>query len=273
MPLPAEKREASPVTATTPASPTSSNAVLNITELLEEILDHLSWKELFTFRRVCRRFNELITDSKPLREKTTLFRPEPETPLSNDEVLHRIAPDTIQRLLLMHLMRNESAQAFGLADKQRISPLLEPWNPAHIWSASGERKPNSAPFTFKFLSGERWRLLGSWRQMYLTDPPVKQAKVRLWWGIKAAGFCSFQGYIQDEDGITFGTLLDLVLEQSTQPWTFTGCTHQVGTVSERALDLTDHTPAETILRLERRFDGQAELHGEKSRVVFGCSPP
>lgn len=85
--------------ATTSVITTPGNAVFQITELLEQILEHLSWTYLFPSKRLCRRFNELIINSKLLRQKTTLFRPEPETSLSNDEPLRRIGHEMLNILL------------------------------------------------------------------------------------------------------------------------------------------------------------------------------
>lgn len=112
---------------------------------------------------------------------------------------------------------------------------------------------------------------GSWRQIYLTDPPVKEAYVRMVWSIEGVGALRFNGSVRDEDGLRFGRLLDLVLGESRKCWTFMGYTHQVGNANRKALDVPGDTPAETIRRLERRLGGKAELQGEKSYVVFG--PP
>lgn len=76
-------------------------------------------------------------------------------------------------------MRVISAQTFGLAEGQRIPPLLHPWKPYYNWRASNEPQPTSGRFTFKIASGQAWRMPGSWRHMYLTDSPVKEIKVRL----------------------------------------------------------------------------------------------
>ncbi|KAF2167727.1 hypothetical protein M409DRAFT_53701 [Zasmidium cellare ATCC 36951] len=264
--LPPRKKKATQTGIATPGSKVSRDAVFQITELLEQILEYLSWKDLHLCQRVCRRFHDLISDSHLLRQKMTLFRPNSLPSHLHDEPPNRLDPAMLRPLATG--TRKMFARDFGLVQGQRVCPLLEQWPRYFNWKSSLGRPPSSIPFTFKIASGQNWTMLGSWRRVYLTDPPVKTAHVRMVWSIEGVGALRFNGIVRDEDGLTFGRLLDLVLGESKKCWTFMGYTHQVGNANR---NVPGDTPAETIRWLEGRLGGKAELRSDKSYVVFG--PP
>jgi hypothetical protein len=210
--------------------------VFSTVELLEQILLYLSMKKVFVVQRVSRHFRDVIGTSVLLQHELFL-RPSPVA--EPGKTWRLISPKGRNRQVLGQEVWNDPKSHRLVRSNQDVatppgfhSLLLAPtrlnsylritFTYFEDGTPVDTRKPVMASF-----DGERVfincppfpRDKGSWRQMYLSDPPIRQLFVAFFWFIKAQtddlysnGFRS----IRNDSGLTLGIVVDEILDEAEE---------------------------------------------------------
>ena len=175
--------------------------MLLTTEVLEDILKHLSPRRLLIEQRVCRKFRAVISDSKLLQQKLFLAPAEaasgwlyeaPSNRREHGSLIQspgrwtKISKDTLKH----HQQLGQTAFAVGQANHVLFEQLqwadLEPdREPDAVWGSVTLIKRDPPSMRHQEAS---------WRQMYMTQPPAEcieffyngkeQSKIRREGGVK-----------------------------------------------------------------------------------------
>jgi hypothetical protein len=214
-------------TATRRRSSTATHAVLNTTELLENILIYVPFRTLITSQRVCSLWRDTVNQSTQIKQKLFLL-PQPIVDrwaivgtTSTDLHFTRITPTTIlpHPLTISNFWSQESISPQTLYPV-RLNPLLveRRFHPA-VRNGPSDRVAYQAFFSGCFFVGlaqdlQRNYSAPSWRNMYLCDPPCTKLEACITFESSKAPVHSLTVSFDLEapDGITFGLLLDRAVE-------------------------------------------------------------
>jgi hypothetical protein len=151
--------------------------VLNTTELLELILSHLPPTSLYLSRNACTHWFSLIATSPSLKSSLWFHSPTPAKLPNIDYVPRRSSPQF------------------------ELNPILQDLNifqSRHTEWDDCNRRHWFASITFP----PRWLTRNAyWREMQITEPPIKRVFLRSSWLDK---------YVECETGVTAGMLSDLL---------------------------------------------------------------
>ena len=228
----------------------AQTAVFETLELLESILDNLSFLDLASCQNVNHYFATTIRGSSLLRPK--------------------VSHETVRTETLRHLPTSGGAFGFSLGPKttsRKLCPLISFEGQTPSWSSPPDCFPN---LVAKFAIGEYFASEASWGNVYLTNPPVAEAWISISWKVDSEDFEgryseSRRIVSEDGEGLTVERLYKGLLEQ--RRWTAScgasrkGVPHGPGSYICARAD----TVAGSIARLE-------ELTGCKAEVARGaCS--
>jgi hypothetical protein len=219
-------------------------------ELLETILDNLSFLDLAACQSVSGYFSLAINSSSLLRPK--------------------VSRETVQTEILRHLPTSGGAFGFSLGPEittRKLCPLLSFEGQTPSWQTPPDCFPKMAA---KFSIGRYFASEACWENVYLTSPPVAEAWISISWKVDSdefEGTYSESRRIESEhgEGLTVGRLYKGLLEQ--RRWTASCGARRKGVpygpgsyICARA-----DTVAGSLARLE-------ELAGCKAEVAKGtCS--
>lgn len=227
------------------AGQVAQNAVFQIAEIFEIILDNLSFPDLEACKAVDRHFLHFIENSSLLRQ--------------------RISLECVRTETLRYFPTSGGAFGFVMGPQiteRRLCPLLSlnkgrPGSPADCFPAA------AALFSIReYLDDE-----ASWEKVYLTNPPVPEAWISVSWRVESDDFTG--GYMECRriqshggGGLTLGRLYRGLLEQ--RRWTAQcGATRRrVPWSSRNYVCARRDTVMESLARLE-------ELAGVKPEPVEG----
>lgn len=236
--------------STPPPSNPAQTAVFETLELLETILDNLSFLDLAACQNINHYFSSTIKNSSLLRPK--------------------VSHETVRTETLRHLPTSGGAFGFSLGPEftqGKLCPLISFEGQTPSWSSPPDCFPN---LVAKFAIGEYLASEANWGNVYLTNPPVSEAWISISWKVDSDEFegrYSESRRIEPErgEGLTVGRLYKGLLEQ--RRWTAScgasrkGVPHGRGSYTCARAD----TVAGSIARLE-------ELTGCKAKVARGtCS--
>ncbi|KAK0842721.1 hypothetical protein LTS02_016369 [Friedmanniomyces endolithicus] len=182
------------------------SAVFNTTELVENILRFLPVKGLVDAQMVCVKWRNVIEQVAYFKQLMFL---EPSAPraawrwtMMGGEVF------TIQRLAVVPELAGAARFAQGVTVQAKMLPLLtfehlnEKDNPLQL--APG--------VVFEFRQAAKWRHNpGSWRQMFVTQPPALTVQAEYDIGPAVAGRCPYHSgwhIFESETGVTLGDIVD-----------------------------------------------------------------
>jgi hypothetical protein len=239
-----------PTLSTPPPSHPAQTAVFQTLELLEIILDNLSFPDLAACQNINQYFSFTIKNSSLLRPK--------------------VSHETVQTETLRYLPTSGGAFGFSLGPKittRKLCPLISFEGQTFSWHSPPDCFPNLAA---KFAIGEYFASEASWGNVYLTNPPVSEAWISISWKVDSEEFAgsyseSRQIVSEDGEGLTVGKLYTSLLEQ--RRWTAScGASRKgISYVDGSYICARADTVAGSIARLE-------ELTGCKAEVARGtCS--
>lgn len=182
--------------------PPAQTAVFQTLELLETILNNLSFLDLAACQNINHYFSTTIKTSSLLRPK--------------------VSHETVQIETLRYLPISGGAFGFSLGPEitsRKLCPLLTFEHEGHRSSGPPDCFPNVAA---KFVVGEYFASEASWGNVYLTNPPVAEAWISISWKVESEEFegsYSESRRIETEngEGLTVGGLYKGLLEQ--RRWT------------------------------------------------------
>ena len=225
----------------------AQTAVFQTQEILEMILDHLSFPDLATCQAVSKDFSFSIRNSSLLQQ--------------------RVSRETINTETLRYLPTSGGAFGFVIGreiTERKICPLLVVGQESHRWSAPPDCLPHvAADFSVQEYLGDE----ASWENVYLTNPPVTEAWISITWKVDSDKFEgsyseSRQIVSEDGEGLTVGKLYKGLMRQ--RRWTA-----QCGAVRKAFprgpgafISARQDTVAGSLASLE-------ELTGLKAKVVNG----
>jgi hypothetical protein len=191
-----------PTPSTPPPSNPAQTAVFQTLELLESILDNLSFLDLASCQDVSHYFATTIRGSSLLRPK--------------------VSHETVQTESLRYLPTSGGAFGFSLGPKitpRKVCPLISFEGQTPSWSNPPDCFPN---LVAKFAIGEYFASEASWGNVYLTNPPVAEAWISISWKVDSEEFEgryseSRRIVSEDGEGLTIGGLYKGLLEQ--RRWT------------------------------------------------------
>ena len=193
------KNSADAATGTGPSSPAQS-AVFATTELLENILIQLPWKQLFPVQRVCRKFHDVTSGSIRLQQRMFLRSCVPVeswTLRSRGPVLEDL-PFARRHEFEFVCSTDNVTNAIKKAKPVELCPLA-------ILDNSGVpavyrllKRPEACNIELGDLC---WRP-GSWRNILLTDPPCQEV----------TAIAGIECRARDDQGVTIGAVLDALIE-------------------------------------------------------------
>lgn len=235
--------------ATSPSN-AAQIAVFQTQELLETILDNLSFLDLAACQSTSRYFSAAIKDSSLLRSK--------------------VSHETVQTESLRYLPTSGGAFGFSLGPEitsRKLCPLLT----FNYEDPHGGGPPDCFPkLAAKLAVGRYFASKASWEDVYLTNPPVAEAWIGVTWKVDSEEFegtYSESRRIESEngEGLTVGRLYKGLLEQ--RRWTASCGARRKGVPYGRGSYVCARadTVAGSLARLE-------ELTGSKAEVARGtCS--
>ncbi|KAK4493805.1 hypothetical protein PRZ48_014990 [Zasmidium cellare] len=207
------------------ATRAARDAVLNTAELLENVLLHLPARQIFTVKRVSRRFKAAVEKSTDIQVKLLLRLQEPE---EKWRVIGR-RPAAQKPIFFQKPTKSASEMANG--------------GGAHLEFHEGMKKSINA-----FLKGEPQ----PWEDMYITDPPCTSVRLSID-GIKIGPKHSYtlSTYVGHPNGITLGALLRDSFEQK-----YLGMVKDNGVICR----LGSRTPGEYFARRAEKRDVEVEYY-------------
>lgn len=191
-----------PINSSSDPSRPAQVAVFQTVELLETILDNLSFLDLATCQSVSRYFLGAIKNSSLLRPK--------------------VPHETVQTETLRYLPTSGGAFGFSLGPEiisRKLCPLLT----FNYENPHGGGPPDCFPkVAAKLAIGRYFASEASWEDVYLTNPPVAEAWIGVTWKVDSE---NFEGTYSESrriesgsgEGLTIGRLYKGLLEQ--RRWT------------------------------------------------------
>jgi hypothetical protein len=228
----------------------AQTAVFQTQEILEMILDHLSFPDLATCQAVSKDFSFSIRNSSLPQQ--------------------RVSRETIKTETLRYLPTSGGAFGFVIGreiTESKLCPLLVIGHESHRWGAPPDCLPRvAADFSIEeYINDE-----AIWENVYLTNPPVPEAWISITWKVDSDEFEgsyseSRRVVSEDGEGLTIGKLYKGLMRQ--RRWTA-----QCGAVRKAFphglgayMCARKETVAGSLARLE-------EITGLKAEVVNGrCS--
>ncbi|KAK4956560.1 hypothetical protein LTR10_006087 [Elasticomyces elasticus] len=183
-----------------------SNAVFQTTELLENILYFLQLKGLLIAQMVCSKWRDVITQVEHFRQALFL---EPAVPKAAWKwTMLRGNCHTLERLDIVPPLTSARKFEDGISLQASLHPLLKFTETRDefdkLQSAGGD--------IFTFAADARWRKKpGSWRHMFITQPPALSVYGELFSGDPDTGGQQWkctQYDFEDPNGVTLGDLVD-----------------------------------------------------------------
>jgi hypothetical protein len=271
-----------PDLCTTCPSHAAQTAVFQTQEILETILENLSFSDLATCQAVSKDFSFSIQNSSLLKWRVSRESVRTETlrylPTSGGAFGFVIGREITERKLCPLLSfeyegyRWRASPAFGyVIDREITERTLSPSLPfnyeSYKWRAPPECLPDVAA---KFSIEEYISDQASWENVYLTNPPVAEAWIGITWRVESdeyEGSYSEAKRIVSEDGagLTIGKLYKGLMKERR----YTAMCGVVRKDFSRGrgayMSAREKTVAESLARME-------ELSGLKAEVVKGrCS--
>lgn len=244
--------QAAPNSTSSPSHP-AQTAVFQTQELLETILDNLSFLDLAACQSVSHYFSTAIKNS-------TLLRPQ-------------VSRETVQTETLRYLPTSGGAFGFSLGPEitsRKLCPLLtfEYENP------HGGGPPDCFPkLAAKLAIGRYFASEANWEDVYLTNPPVAEAWIGVTWKVDSEEFegtYSESRRIESEngEGLTVGRLYKGLLEQ--RRWTASCGARRKGAPYGRGSYMCARadTVAGSLARLEELTGCKAEVARWTCSVYF-----
>lgn len=198
---------------------TSRQAVFQTTELLENILVHLPMRDILVTQRVCQKFDAVIKGSVSIQQK--LFS----RPYEKGELWQFTKyPDDPLRTGEFSIAKGEVPKEERLT-LAKLNPLFTVCPIASGDSVESRRIMLASQDGYgvamkEFLTATLDRLLvqnfagcGTWRNMFITDPPSKELQLAILWtsgGLPCSDHMQEVSYKRDE-GITIGYLVEQYL--------------------------------------------------------------
>lgn len=211
-------------------------AVLETTELLEQIILHLPVKKIFVVQRVCKQFYDTIRAS-PLLQQRMFLKPslKPQMwkiQMGNGEFLEGgNLPAGVREQELKFVVCTEEETKAAIASKDpnskawgrkvfpvKLNPLLVPLDDSvHGRESLPKRSLRSRLLRPKIDLGDApLNKPQSWRQMLLTDPPLDQAGCFIYWSVKGSLPRRQMALVErknaDHDGLILGNIVDAALD-------------------------------------------------------------
>lgn len=224
------------------------NAVLNTAELLENVLLHLPARQLFTMKRVSRRFKAAVERSIDVQSKLLLR-------LQETEESWRVLGEPPSVVLIPQ----HPGQIFGFANAivkvARVNGAFfeQP-------TESADAMANNGGAYVRFHAGMKRSINAfikygqpqPWEHMPITDPPCTSARLYLD-GIRIGRKHSFslRAEVTNPDGITLGALLRASFEQK-HPEAFND--------NGRRCRLRGRNVSEFLAKIAERTRSEVELH-------------
>ena len=196
-----------------PISTSSHEAVLLTTELLENILSHLPWARLFSSQRVCRKWQDIIGKSPTIRRKMWL-----DFGRSSDRGIERSATSDRIKMFDKFTLRTNSKEKFPALMNVCLNPLLRAYDEYHSGTVRFKLRIGPATKRLEMLFFNeimQSSTNGTWRDMYMTDPPVEAVEVDGTWRVKgdvSHGARVSHLHITKLGGITLGSLYEAVVD-------------------------------------------------------------
>ncbi|KAK5680409.1 hypothetical protein LTS10_007337 [Elasticomyces elasticus] len=181
------------------------NAVFQTTELLENILYFLPLKGLVVAQMVCSKWRDVITQGKDFKQALFL---EPITPKAAWMWTMQYGYcHTLERLDIVPALTSAINFEDGIALQASLHPLLKFTEIRDkfdkLQSACGE--------SFTFADDARWRRRpGSWRNMFITQPPALSVSGELCSGDRGKGGEQWKCNYYDLESPSGVTLVDLI---------------------------------------------------------------
>lgn len=188
----------------------ASQAALATTELLEAVVLHMPYKQIFAIRLVCRRWRNCIDSSTRIRQKLFL-----QPCITKESWIFRMLP--LMRVYEDYMPCNEyefASEAENTGTSGVITPVaLSPFSKVLFEGAKVYATQKTWPGEMLMLNmASLANSSGSWQAIYLTDPPCMTARVCVSfetsdqvWGSGFVGMCS-------ESGITLGDVYHAAME-------------------------------------------------------------
>lgn len=183
-------------------------AVFATAELLENILLQLPAKTVIGAQRTCRQFRDIVTTSAKIREHVFLRSISEEWPpwivqpryhgTAFTKVSHAEAELAAKETIV-------TAKPIMLHPLMRSTHLYISDN--HLYGAVSQTTNASLPRKFNRNK------TGSWRAMYITQPPVTKGEVTMRWEIPNAAVGIVTRVVENRHGLTLGELIDGAMRQ------------------------------------------------------------
>lgn len=173
----------------------SRKAVLNTTELLEQIILCLPAKTIFGMQRTCKQFRDVIQDSTPIQQ-TIFLKPSVQPQMwkmsSDSRELEWAVTPEVWRQGMKFVKCTEDEQKAVKSDGPRVlpvkmNPLFQEAGVNVMGSMSLMKSYLDTPETSFDLSlgGTPIFDIQSWRRMLVSDPPMEHVELTLlFWHIK-----------------------------------------------------------------------------------------
>ncbi|GAB7323789.1 hypothetical protein MBLNU13_g07243t2 [Cladosporium sp. NU13] len=248
-----DQRSQNPTLSTPDPSHTAQSAVFQTLELLETILDNLSFLDLAACQSVSRYFSTIIRGSSALRPK--------------------LSRETVRTVTLRYLPTSGGAFGFSLGPEitpRKLCPLLT-FDHAN---SHGGGPPDCFPkMAAKLAIGRYFASEASWENVYLTNPPVAEAWISISWKVDSEEFEGTYSECrrinsENGEGLTVGRLYKGLLEQ--RRWTASCGARRKGVPYGRGSYMCARadTVAGSIARLEELTGCKAEVAKEICSVYF-----
>lgn len=157
-----------PFYSTPPPSHRAQTAVFQTLELLETILNNLSFLDLAACQNINHYFSTTIQSSSLLRSK--------------------VSHETVQTETLRYFPTSGGAFGFSLGPEittRKICPLLTFGYEGHRGGGAPDCFPNVAA---RFAIGEYFASEANWGNVFLTNPPVSEAWISISWKVDSEDF-------------------------------------------------------------------------------------
>ncbi|KAM0703728.1 hypothetical protein Q7P35_009667 [Cladosporium inversicolor] len=163
-----DQRSQMPFYSTPPPSHRAQTAVFQTLELLETILNNLSFLDLAACQNINHYFSTTIQSSSLLRSK--------------------VSHETVQTETLRYFPTSGGAFGFSLGPEittRKICPLLTFGYEGHRGGGAPDCFPNVAA---RFAIGEYFASEANWGNVFLTNPPVSEAWISISWKVDSEDF-------------------------------------------------------------------------------------
>lgn len=194
----------------------AQSAVFNTTELFENILIQLPWKQLFPVQRVCRKFRNVISGSVRLQQRVFLRSCVP----VESWTLRSKRPMTATLAATLALPHHEFE---FVPSTNTTTNAIEKLKPVELCplatvvdgqiSAAHRLALGSEACEIQLV--DLYSRPGSWRNILLTDPPCQEITVDTSIEFLLQDECfEIETQVRDDQGVTIGAVFDALLKDT-----------------------------------------------------------